>query len=449
MYQQPQQPLPPTKRRRPGLVPGLIGGAAVVVAVILVVVFVVVPGGRSDQISGQAEAAGAGSAGGSGRSAAEPADGVYLTQAPGTQPPPKWNSTPVTNACAVLPLSAVTKEGIKFDGSYDIFDVGIPHDVQSVPKFGDIIYDAGGGSDGITNCLYPGDGNTDDIDVEVFQEPETVEDAISLFNIISTDTAGSVKQTIGGWQVVTVRLKDDKDAWNVGLTDTGHKYFAKLTITLKKPSYAGHTPQQVVADLATVMRQNLDKSPLPAPTYHYAAPYSQVPDPCDMFTADDFTSLTGKQDDVVDRQYQMGERGVAADQGINLPQGFYTQMSCERDTIGAVTESPSDGDAFGIHVDVEVYRNAQQARTGMYAECDPRSSGAKIFGPSVQVSLQIGDDRVCFPDEGRNDWRMTFRSGRVIIFMQNVAMLQKSQLQNEANIFAPVARQIAAQVAGL
>lgn len=448
MYQQPQQPLPPTKRRRPGLVPGLIGGAAVVVAVILVVVFVVVPGGRSDHISGQAEAAGAGSAGGSGGSGGPPPNGVYLSQQPGTQPPPKWNATPITNACAVLPLSEVTKEGIQFDGSYDVIELAVPHDVQSVSKVGAVIYDAGGGSDGITNCLYPGDSNTDDINLEVFQTPESVTDAISEFDIIATDTAGSVKQTVGGWQVVTVPLKDDANAWQVGFTDTGHKYFAELTVTLKKPSYAGHTRQQVIDDFAATIRQNLDTSPLPAPTYHYAAPYAQVLDPCDLFSADDFTSLTGKQDDIVDRQFQFGERGVNPDPGINLPNANYTQMSCERDTIGAVTESPSDGDAFGIHVDVEVYRTAQQARTGMYAECDPRSSGAKVFGPSVQVSLKIGDDRVCFPDEGRNDWRMTFRSGRTIIFMQNVAMLQKSQLQNEANIFAPVARRLAAQVAG-
>ncbi|HEY1571926.1 MAG TPA: hypothetical protein VGG05_11310 [Pseudonocardiaceae bacterium] len=443
----PQQPLPP-KRRRPGLVPGLIGGAAVLVALVLVVVFVVVPGGRSDQVSGQAEAAGAGG-GSDGGNGGPPADGVYLTQQPGTRPPPKWNSTPITNACAVLPLSEVLKEGITFDGAYELFDVGVPHDVQSVSKVGAIIYDAGGGSDGITNCLYPGDSNTDDIVVQVFQAPEAVADAISAFNIISTDTAGSEKQTVGGWQVVTVPLKDDKNSWQVGFTDTGHKYFAELDITLRKAGYAGHTPQQVIADFATTIRQNLDKSPLPAPTYHYAAPYAQVPDPCDLFTADDFTTLTGKQDDIVNRKFQFGERGVNPDPGINLPDANYTEMSCERDTIGAVTESASDGDAFGIHVDVEVFRNAQQARTGMYAECDPRSSGAKVFGPSVQVSLKIGDDRVCFPDEGRNDWRMTFRSGRVVIFMQNVAMLQKSQLQNEANVFAPTARQMAAQVAGL
>lgn len=447
MYQQPQQPLPPTKRRRPGLVPGLIGGAAVLVAVILVVVFVVVPGGRSDQISGQAEAAGAGSTGGG--NGGLPADGVYLTQQPGTQPPPTWNSTPITNACAVLPLSEVTKEGIRFDGSFNVIELAVPHDVQSVSTVGAVIYDAGGGSDGITNCLYPGDSNTDIVNLEVFQVPEKVADAISQFDIISTDTAGSAKKTENGWQVVTVPLKDDKNAWQVGMTDAGHKYFAELDITLKKPSYAGHTKQQVIDDFVTTILHNLDGSPLPAPTYHYAAPYSQVPDPCNLFTPDDFTTLTGKQDDIVDRQFQFGERGINPDPGINLPNANYTQMSCERDTIGAVTESPSDGDAYGIHLDFEVYRNAQQARTGMYAECDPRSSGAKIFGPSVQVSVTIGDDRVCFPDEGRNDWRMTFRSGRTVIFMQNVAMLQKSQLQNEANVFAPVARQIAAQVAGL
>lgn len=447
MYQQPQQPLPPVKRRHPAVIPGLIGGTAVLVAVILVLVFVVIPGGRSDHVTGQAEAAGAGPAGGSGANPASVGGrGIYLRQQPGDQPPPNWNSTTVTSACAVLPLNEVIKAGETFDGAYDVIDVGVPHDTTSSTSVDSLIYDAGGGSDGLTNCDYPGQDNKDVISLELFQAPENVADQISEFQQYGEDTKGTTQRSEGGMTVLTVPNDTEPNSWQVGIVD-GSKYFAKLVLLFKGSGYP-HTPQQMTDDFVTTVIGNLKRSPLPAPTYHYVAPYTQVPDPCSLFTAADFTSLTGQQDDIANREFQFGEREIDPDPGINLPDGFYTQTSCERDTLGAVTENESDGPAYGLHLDFEIYRTAQQARTGMYAECDPRSSGAKIFGPSVQVNMKLGDDRVCYPDEGRNDWRLTFRSGRTIIYMQNVAMLQKSQLQDQAmNVFAPVATQIAAEVA--
>lgn len=444
-----QQPLPPTKRRHPALIPGLVGGTAVVVAVVLVLVFVVLPGGRSDQLSGQAEATGAGSGGSAGSAASVGGPGIYLRQQSGNQAPPDWNGTPVTNACAVLPMSEVIKAGETFDGAFSVIDVGVPHDTRSVSAMDSISYDAGGGSDGITNCDYPGQDNKDVISLELFQAPENVADQIAEFQSFGADTAGTTRRTEGGMTVLTVPIDTDPNNWQIGIID-GTRYFAKLVLAFKGSGYAhGATPRQMVDDFVTTVIGNLRRSPLPAQTYHYVAPYTGVPDPCGLFTEDDFTALTGQHDQIANREFQFGEREIDPDPGITLPEGFYVETSCERDTVGAVTQEPSDGPAYGLHLDFETYRTVEQARTGMYAECDPRSSANKVFGPAVQVNIRIGDDRVCYPDEGRDDWRMTFRSGRTIVFMQNVAQLRRSQLTDQAeHVFAPVARQIAAQVAG-
>jgi hypothetical protein len=262
------------------------------------------------------------------------------------------------------------------------------------------------------------------------------------------DTQGSTQRTEGGMTVLTVPDDTDKNSWQVGITD-GTKYFAKLVLSFKGKGYR-ESPQKMSDDFVTTVIKNLQASPLPAPQYTYVAPYTQAPDPCSVFTAEEFTALTGQPDAIVNREFQFGEREIDPDPGIKLPNGFYTTSSCERDTIGSVTEDSADGPEYGLHVDFEFFRTVDQARTGMYAECDPRSSGADVFGPSVQVNIKLGDDRVCYPDEGRNDWRLTFRTGRTIIFMQNVAQLQKSQLQEQATqVFAPVAQRLIAAVAGI
>jgi hypothetical protein len=100
-------------------------------------------------------------------------------------------------------------------------------------------------------------------------------------------------------------------------------------------------------------------------------------------------------------------------------------------------------------VEFDIYRTVDEAKTGEYVECDPRSSAAKVFGPSVQENVQIGDGRVCYPNEGGRQWRPAFRSGRTVVFLSTIAVTSTGPLDQQARAFVPMGQQIAAAVANM
>jgi hypothetical protein len=421
---------------------GLISGVAVIVAAVLVVVFVVVPktGGRSTP------PAATGSHPPAGRPDNEP--GVLLRQQSGTGPAVSVNQTPVFNACGVLPLGVVEAAGIRMDPQFTVFDFGADHDTTATQStFGPFIYTGGQAGTGISNCDYPGLSQKDLIESMLYQAPQDVGRTSQQFLQYAADEGGT-SRTDRGYAVWTVPNKTDANSWQVGII--GQQNWVNLVIGLNGGSYHGNTPQQVLDGFISTVVTNLTKGPTAPARYSYDKPYADVKDPCALFTNDEFRSLTAVDSLLVNRTLQFGERGVDSDPGVGLPNAHYIVTGCERNTLSSITENyQSDGPGFGLKVDFESYRTVDEAKTGEYVECDPRSSAAKVFGPSIQENVQIGDGRVCYPNEGGRQWRLAFRSGRTVVFMSNIAVTSTAPLDQQAHAFVPVGQQIAAAVANM
>ncbi|HEX4725659.1 MAG TPA: hypothetical protein VH333_24320 [Pseudonocardiaceae bacterium] len=419
---------------------GLIGGIAVVVAAVLVVVFVVVP--RSG--GGATPPAAVSSHPPAGQPDDEP--GVLLRQQVGTGPAVSVNQTPVFNACDVLPLRVVEAAGIRMDPQYTVFDFGADHDTTVTQStFGAFIYTGGQAGTGISNCDYPGLDQKDLISPALYQAPQDVAQTSQQFLQYAADEGGS-HRTEGGYAVWTVPNKTDANSWQVGII--GKQNWVNLVIGLNGGSYHGHTPQQVLDGFVSTIVTNLAKGPTAPATYSYAKPYAGVTDPCVLFTNDEFRSLTAADSLLVNRTLQFGEREVDPDAGVGLSDAHYIVTGCERNTLSSITENyQSDGPGFGLKVDFDVYRSVDEAKTGEYVECDPRSSAAKVFGPSIQEDVKIGDGRVCYPNEGGRQWRLVFRSGRTVVFLSDIAVTTTGPLDQQARAFVPVGQRIAAAVA--
>lgn len=418
---------------------GLISGAAVVVAAVLVVVFVVLPGnGGSPQPA----------AGGGHPPASQPDNepGVLLSQRAGTGPAVSVNQTPVFSACSLLPLSVVEAAGIRMDPQYTVFDFGADHDTTAPQStFGPFIYTGGQAGTGISDCDYPGLNQKDLIAPELYQAPQDVAKTSQEFLQYASDEGGT-HRTDRGYAVWTVPSKDHADSWQVGIV--GQQDWVNLVISLNGGSYHGHTPQQVLDGFVSTIVTNLTKGPAAPATYSYAKPYATVKDPCTLFTNDEFHSLTAADSLLVNRTLQFGEREVDPDPGVGLSNAHYLVTGCERNTLSSITENyQSDGPGFGLKADFEIYRSVDEAKTGEYVECDPRSSAAKVFGPSIQENVRIGDGRVCYPNEGGRQWRLVFRSGRTLVFLSDIAVTSTGPLDQQAHAFVPVGQQIAAAVA--
>jgi hypothetical protein len=421
---------------------GLVSGVVVVVAAVLVVVFVVVPksgGGATPPAAGASHPP-----------AVQPGNepGVLLHQQAGTGPAVSVNQTPVFSACDVLPLNVVEAAGIRMDPQYTVFDFGADHDTTATPStFDAFIYGGGQAGTGISNCDYPGLNQKDLIAPELYQAPQDVARTSQEFLQYAADEGGT-QRTDRGYAVWTVPNKTDANSWQVGII--GQRNWVNLVIGLNGGSYHGRTPQQVLDGFVSTIVTNLATGPTAPARYSYDKPYAGVPDPCTLFTNDEFRSLTAADSLLVNRTLQFGEREVDPDPGVGLPNAHYLVTGCERNTLSSITENyQSDGPGFGLNAAFDIYRTVDEAKTGEYVECDPRSSAAKVFGPSIQEDVKIGDGRVCYPNEGGRQWRLVFRSGRTVVFLSNIAVTSTGPLDQQARAFVPVGQRIAAAVANM
>lgn len=442
MHQYPYSPgqhHPPPRRSRRVLIAILVTATVVVVAVAAVVIVLVrSPDGIAGEATGDSPASSArrnrptvpGATTRAGDD--QPGKQVFLTHEPGAGPPFRLGATAAYDACTVLPVSAIREVGIELDPYYQVTHEHMERDAPGDPSLAHL------NIEGLSNCTWPGADDEWAI-LLIYQSPYS-HDRDRTIRLEQLGRRGASEESVRGLRVFTVHPKDDPTEWQVSLF--ADNYWASLLLKTKRDSYKAGSPQDVITALTDVVAANLERGPTGPATLSYGdGPYAGFPEPCALFTREDF-KLTHGVDDVgrVSRGLTGGDQLLTGDRG---ERARYIRITCARKALGKQFE---DLDAPGLEVEFNVYPDAEQAAFGEFVTCDPTSGAAKVFGPPLAVSAKIGDGRVCMPNEGRPNRRLVFRVGRTEVYLHNWLYADAADLNALAAKLTPAAQAIAARL---
>jgi hypothetical protein len=355
-------------------------------------------------------------------------DHVYLNMTAGSGQPLRWGATPMYDACALLPMSAVTNAGIALDPAYPT-SASRPDPVKP-GGVGFMQPNAGLGS---SNCGYSGMKQQNNVDLDIYQAPFSKPEDIQLqIQLAQVDP----KTTVSGFDIYT-RVSTRPADWTV--TITNQQVVAELVLTDPVDPINGDI-HGAVASLTDKVLAGLRQPPGPPARFTYSAPYAGL-DPCGLFTAQDFQDHVGGPDDGhPEAIFQLGEREFDPDHGYG-PVGYYVTTTCQRFTVAADQGDPK---AIGIVVDFNTYRTVDQARAFITNWCDPKAT--QVYGPPVPVKIKVGDDVACYPTLNGKDWQLTFRAGRTVASVWVWLTIDRSQLDTFTPATAQLANALAAKL---
>jgi hypothetical protein len=357
----------------------------------------------------------------------EPGEDLFLTQKPGKGRPFRLGATATYDACTVLPMSAVRQAGIELDtpSGYQVVHTFIERDAPGDPS------QAAPNIDGLSRCVWFG-VNHQLVALDIYQLPfnDDRDRAIRLENL---ESHGSKPESVRGMRTFTCHpcgINKDSQEWQVSLF--ADNYWAVLTLT---------TAQDVATKLVDGIVANLLPGPTGPSSFAYSGPYDGFPDPCALFTRDDFRRTYGIDDTGrVERWLTAGDQDLEDD---NHQLTRYIRANCKRKAIGKTFDDQS---APGLDVEFDVAPAAEQAAVLEGAVCDPKSSAGNVFGPPLTISTKIGDGRVCMPNEGRPNRRLVFRAGRTVVYLANWLYTDAASLNALAEKLTPIAQTIATRL---
>jgi hypothetical protein len=364
-----------------------------------------------------------------------PGAGILLSHRPGAGRPFRLGDTAAFDACAVLPMAAVREAGIDID----------PGESQQVRQ--DVMErDAGGEPgksrmllEGLSNCAWPG-VNGQLVVLQMYQPPYS-DDRDRTGRLDFLRRKGAKEERVRGLRVFTNHGGDnDAHDWQVSLFADG--YWALLLVKTTRSSYSAGSPGEMVGALADRVAENLQRGPTGPSTFTYSGRYADVPDPCTLFTRDDFRRFYGVDDEGrVSLRRTVGEQLLTGDRPGE--RATYIETSCARKGVG---HTFADDDAPGLEVRFQFFPDAEQAALMEYGACDPASSG-QIFGPPYPVAAKIGDGRACLPNINREPNRpLVFRAGRTVVWLTNWLYSDTRTPDALAARLTPVAQTIAGRL---
>lgn len=368
-------------------------------------------------------------------SADQPDPSIFLTTDPGTSgsAPLRWGGTPMYDACTLLPMSAVIRQGIHLDPAYAAF-VDRPDPNNSGGPGATQPNVAG---DSASDCFWPGVNLKSTVSLTMYQKPfnsdQDIQQAIY-------DGQNGTQRTDHGFDIYTTNDTTETDRWNVVVTN--QQLAAQLDLQLPPGSFTG-TVQSVVAALTNTIVTGLAQPPGPAVRIAYRGRYAGV-DPCSAFTAQDFARYMQTPDDGHPHaEYQLGERVVDPDPGSQQPIQNYISTQCQRFSVAL---DNGDSTAPGIIAGFETYRTAAEARAGIAGWCDPPNSAAAPYGPPIPEHVTVGDGLVCYPRLKAGDWALYFLSGRTVASVWLWQTIDESKLPQLTPIITPLAQALAARI---
>jgi hypothetical protein len=360
-------------------------------------------------------------------------NGSLLTVAASAESPRRWGTTPMYDACALLPTATLTSEGFRVDPAYSV-DVMNPDPVN---QGGVGALQPNTVSPGSSACSYLGLDKSF-VALTIYQQPFFTPDQIQTQT--ASEQMGVTKKSVNGFDVYLTSL-NDPGKWLVLITN--QQLAAELSLTLPSGSYRGDDVHAVIGDYVNKVAAGLAQPPASVARFRYAAPYVGF-DPCGIFTGTDFQQYlsNGPDDGHPTAQYAIGERELMPDPGGGRPSvAHYLMTQCQR---FATALDKGDNNGYGIVANFDTYRTAAEARGDQ--QCDPHSSG-NVYGPPVMVTtVQIGDGAACYPMLNGKDWSLTFRAGRTVCQLWFWRTLDKSQLDAVTIVLTQLAQALASKL---
>lgn len=353
--------------------------------------------------------------------------GPLLKQQAGEGDANRYGSVQVFDGCSVLSIKALTDLGLNYT---DQSTVTSHYLAESVPP--DRAIERATPYDGVGKCVYQFGG--DFIMVDVLQPP--FNEKVELERRIERpERQGAQLRTEQGVQLAVWQDEEDPTKWQfiIGKQDLVVDGYTKL----EQSKYGNRTPEQVANEIAKHAVASLSKGPT-APTQHqYDAPYDDVPDPCEVVSAETFQQAYGEPaSGYVEATYYAGDAEFKPDDGPKISR---TETSCRRSNL--VPSGSLSDDYQSVKVDFTIYREDEWGKYGDWP-CDPKGSASSMTQP-VALDMELGDGAVCFTNSGTGNKTLNFRVGKTAVQMLNYRTEDAADPQQLAQKLEPMARAIA------
>lgn len=334
--------------------------------------------------------------------------GVLLKQQAGKGEPQSYGSVPVYDACTVLPLKALTDLGLEHGDQTDFSArsaVTSLHLAESVSTSNSV--SGVGVLDGISKCTYSIGGEY--LSLDIYQPPFNKEETLQKQREVPTNQGGQYRTEQGvplavwqgpsGWYF----LIDKKDMVVQGY------------LPLEQANYGNHSLEQLTEEVAKQVISNLSKGPTAPAQYPYDEPYQDIPDPCQVVSAEAFRqSFKEPASGQIEAKYYAGEFQVTNFGITSIPN---ITTTCKRSNL--VPSGETNSDYRSVDVTFSHYRDEKWAKSD-YKVCDPNAPSSDLRKP-LALDMKIGDGPVCLtkkndPSNPHNLYN--FRVSKTIVQME-------------------------------
>ncbi|PTM53237.1 hypothetical protein [Desmospora activa] len=353
--------------------------------------------------------------------------GPLLKQQAGEGDANSYGSVQVFDGCSVIPIKTLTDLGLNYTEQSTVTAAYL---AESVPP--DRAIERATPFDGVGKCIY--NFGEDLVAVDVLQPPFNEERELES-RMGRPERQGAELRTEQGMQVAVWQDEEEPVKWQfiIGKQDLVIDGYTKL----EQSKYGKRTPEQVANAIAKQAMANISKEPIAPIQHQYDAPYDDVPDPCEVVSAEAFQQSYGEPaSGYVEATYYAGDAEFKPDKG---PMISRTETSCRRSNL---VPSGSIGDGYqSVKVDFTIYREDEWGKYGDWP-CDPKGSASSLTQP-IALDMKVGDGAVCLTSTGTGNKSLNFRVGKTAVEMTNWQTQDAADPQQLAQKLEPLAQSIA------
>ena len=337
--------------------------------------------------------------------------------------PVTYGTTPVFDACAVLPRAALAEVGFPEDETdyreSAYLPVSVTPDRATLRKVSEF--------DPVTECGYwirSGDRDDAYVVLSIAQLP---------FNSLRGREPGTSESS--GLAVAT-RQEDHQFFADIGNTDS--RFTAHLTMGRITGDVDGVPAATVFGKLVDVVAAGLAAGPTAHSSYAFTGAYDGLPFACDVLTADVFTELTGKPD-----SGRVEVRDTPAHETDREYQGIGRLQAVEQECTRSSTDrfAADDSGTRTLTASFATFRNEEQAASAHAYQCDPENPAGAVIGEPVPLDEEVGDAAPCVRPIGYLNY--AFLIGRTSVLIMPNERWAGTDAEEFGREFTPLARKFA------
>jgi hypothetical protein len=343
----------------------------------------------------------------------------------------KYGTTAVFDACAVMPRTALASAGIsnRVEGHWEH-----QHIPTSVSPDKARITKAGSHSYASSKCGYPiNDDGMGSITLEILQSPFNSRYAVDQ------PKDNEVESSASGLKVMTWNPDAGMYFARIGKKDTN--FTATVSGSRLASDYSGFDAKTVFTKVVEVVAANLAKGPVERAKYEFTGRYKDVPNACDVVSADLFGRLTGSEDSGL----ALYEPASADELEMSYANGTTTnfvEQKCTRHTSDQVVGVENTGKS--LTVEFRTFRTDERARLAHQRDCDPNNPSAAALGEPMAVDEQVGDATPCVRSIDKPNY--VFLVGRTSVHLIGNRPWTGERLAPFSKQFTPIAKTVADEV---